>query len=117
MNQTRIYEQDTKQLYLDQITDLLNKEGEEVLRIGSGTIAVPVVFPDGEERYVKIVVSIPKIDFDGHLDAMDYEQNQAKKQEKKEAARKKKEEKMARDKAAREEKRKQKEARKQEAEV
>lgn len=117
MNQTRIYEQDTKELYLDQITSMLCGEGEEVLRTGSCTIAIPVVFPDGEERYVKIVVSIPKIDFEGHLDAMDYEQNQAKKLEKKELARKKKEEKVARDKAAREEKRKQKEARKQEAEV
>lgn len=108
MNKIRTYEQDTKQLYLEQIMELFNQNDEEVLVIGSGSIAIPVVFPNGDERYVKVTVAMPKLDYDGHLEALDYSQKIEEKARKAEQKRIEKEKKIAQDKALREKKKQQK---------
>ena len=87
--------------YLEKIIEGFSEE--EILRVGSNEIAIPVVDSEGNEDYIVIVVKIPtgsRLDgepYDGHAAAEDY----AMKQEEK--ARKAKAEK---DKAKREAKKK-----------
>ena len=99
---------------LEAITSSLTESGEEVLKIASGTICYPTVDAEGNEKWVKIVVSVPQGDrsgeeFDGYTESEAYLENEQKKAEKAEEARKKKEEKIAKDKALREKKRAEKE--------
>lgn len=52
---------------LRQLNELLLANGEEVLQIASGTICYPVVDYEGNEKFLKIVVSVPTADdFDGY---------------------------------------------------
>lgn len=100
--------------YLTKITDFLTAEGEEILMIKSNQFCFPVVDENGNEEYIKIVVSVPTgskdkssgatIPFDGYGEALGYEVEQKQKKEKAEAAAKKKAEKIKRDKIAREKK-------------
>lgn len=60
------------------ISELLSQAGEEVLMIDSHTISIPTVDSEGEDQYLKIVVSVPAGTrdgevFDGHALAKEYE--------------------------------------------
>ena len=51
--------------YIDIITNLLSGSGEEVLRVKSNEIAIPVVDRDGEDNYVVITIKVPTGSRDG----------------------------------------------------
>ena len=52
---------------LRKIKDLLVTNNEQVLTIASNTICYPVVDSEGNEKFLKIVVSVPTAeDFDGY---------------------------------------------------
>ena len=69
---------------------LLMKIGEEILDIASNAIAFPVIDKAGNEKFIKITISVPKGDrdgtpYDGYAEAADYQfkQEQIKVKEKK----------------------------------
>ena len=51
--------EEVKMEFLSSIIDFFESEEEEVIRIKSNEIAIPVVDKEGNEDFVKIVVSIP----------------------------------------------------------
>ena len=53
--------------WFENLAAMLAAHGEEVLVIKNGEIAIPVVDSEGEEQFVKFVVSIPTGDRDGNI--------------------------------------------------
>lgn len=97
--------------FLDRIVDFLSSEDggeEEVLRVKSNEIAIPVVDSEGNERWIVITIKVPTGErggdgYDGYSMAEDYQMKQEAKAEKKaekeakaEADRKKREAEKAR---------------------
>ena len=71
-----------RNLYLDKITKFLDGEGEEILVIKTNQFCFPVVDDEGNELFIKVVVSVPNgskdkngvtIPFDGYGEAIGYE--------------------------------------------
>jgi hypothetical protein len=92
--------------YIDIITKLLGDSGEEVLRVKSNEIAIPVVDRDGEDNYVVITIKVPTGSrdgdpYDGYGEAESYALNCKQKAEKAAADAEKKAKKIARDEAMR----------------
>lgn len=64
--------------YLDMLIELLTSNNEEVLRVKSNEIAIPVVGCEGNEDYIVITVKVPTgankgmEPYDGHAEAEDY---------------------------------------------
>ena len=59
------------------LTELLESQDEEVLRVKSNEIAIPFVTDDGEEGYYVVTVKIPTgsrdgSEYDGYLEAEDF---------------------------------------------
>ena len=83
---------------------------EEVLRVKSNEIAIPVIDANDEEKFVVITVKVPtgadkgKEPYDGYAEADDYAHKLAEKKIKAEKKRAEKEKKIAHDKKMREEK-------------
>lgn len=82
-----------REYYLDKIVKYFqDSTDEEILRTGSGEIALPCVDADGNERYVQIKVVIPNgsrdgDSFDGYALAEEYklkQESKARSREKKE---------------------------------
>ena len=95
--------------YVDAVMKMLADGGEEVLRVGSNEIAIPVVDAEGEDNYVVFVVKVPSGSRDGDAYdayglAQEYTMKQAEKKEKAEKAAKEKAAKIARDQKMREQK-------------
>ena len=102
-------DEEIKVRFLEGVTEHLSNVGEEVLRVGSNEIALPVVDTEGEERWLVLTFKVPTGTregdaYDGYSMAEDYAMNQAKKAEKAKA----KAEKAEKDKAKREAKAKEK---------
>ena len=92
--------------YLDLITALLTGAEEEVLRVKSNEIAIPVVDRDGEDNYVVITIKVPTGSrdgdpYDGYGEAESYSLSVKQKAEKAEKAAIEKAKKIERDKAYR----------------
>jgi hypothetical protein len=99
--------------YIDIITKLLTDSGEEVLRVKSNEIAIPVVDRDGDDSYVVVTIKVPVGSrdgdpYDGYGEAESYAMNVAAKAEKAAADAEKKAKKIARDQAMRAKKAEQK---------
>jgi hypothetical protein len=99
--------------YIELLTKLLTESGEEVLRVKSNEIALPVVDRDGDDSYVVITLKVPTGSrdgdpYDGYGEAESYAMNVKQKAEKAEADAKKKAAKIARDEAMRAKKAEQK---------
>ena len=112
--------EEIKQKYFDKLTNFLSANGEDVLQIKSNEFCFPICDEEGNEEYIKIVVSIPTgkrnpdktvEPFDGYMEAEGYRIEQKAKKEKAEAVAKKKAEKIRKDTAYREKKAEQKKAR------
>lgn len=97
----------------DYLTNIINhfiNDSEEVLRVKSNEIAIPVVGCEGNEDFIVITVKVPTgankglEPYDGYELAEDYQMKIAEKERKKKETEKKKAEKIARDKAIREKK-------------
>ena len=95
--------------YLNALTAYLEKE-DEVLRVKSNEIALPVIDANEEEKFVVITVKVPtgadkgREPYDGYAEAEDYAHKLAEKKIKAEKKRAEKEKKIAHDKKMREEK-------------
>lgn len=92
--------------FLEGVTEHLSNAGEEVLRVGSNEIALPVVDAEGEERWLVLTFKVPTgsregEEYDGYSMKEDYEMKLAKKAAKAEEAAKKKAEKIKKDSASR----------------
>ena len=92
--------------YIELLTKLLTDSGEEVLRVKSNEIALPVVDRDGDDSYVVITLKVPTGSrdgdpYDGYGEAESYEMNCKAKAEKAKADAEKKAKKIARDQAYR----------------
>ena len=89
--------------FLETITNYLLSDGEEVLRVKSNEIAIPVVGCEGNEDFLVITFKVPTgadkglTPYDGYAMAEDYELNLKAKAEKAEANAKAKAKKVARD--------------------
>ena len=93
--------------YLSKVMEFFSNADEEVLRVGSAEIAIPIVDAAGNEDFIVITVKIPTGSrdgeaYDGYSMAEDYRMKQSEKAEKAKVAAEKKAEKIAKDKAARE---------------
>lgn len=96
--------------YLKRIISYFLVSDEEVLRVKSNEIAIPVVGCEGNEDFIVIIVKVPTgankglEPYDGYEMALDYEMKIKDKEEKAKKKAEEKERKIARDKAIREKK-------------
>ena len=98
-----------RQMYVDNLIEVLTAAGEEVLRVGSNVIAIPVVDASGEDSYVEFTVKVPSGSrdgdiYDGYSLAQDYQMRQEEKAEKAKKTAEEKAKKIARDAKMREQK-------------
>lgn len=107
MNMTRKQIDDALRLqYTENLIEALTATGEEVLRVGSNVIAIPVVDAAGEDSYVEFTVKVPTGSrdgdiYDGYSLAQEYEMKCKEKKEKAKKAAEEKARKIARDEAMR----------------
>ena len=98
-----------KEKYLAKVIELFASD-EEVLRVKSNEIAVPVVGTEGNEDFIVITVKVPTgankgtEPYDGYSMAEEYEMKLKEKDRKAKEAEEKKQKKIERDKAIREKK-------------
>ena len=98
-----------RETYLNEIIDYF-RDYDEVLRVKSNEIAIPVVGCEGNEDYIVITVKVPTgankgtEPYDGYELAQDYEMKLAEKKEKAKRKEKEKAKKIAKDKEIREKK-------------
>ena len=102
-------DEEIKVRFLEGVSEHLENVGEEVLRVGSNEIALPVVDSNGEERWLVLTFKVPTGSrdgdaYDGYSMKEDYEMKLAEKAAKTEA----KAAKAEKDKAKREAKAKEK---------
>ena len=96
--------------YLEVITDALLALDEDVLRVKSNEIAIPVVGCEGNEDFLVVTVKVPTGAnkgtelYDGYEMAKDYERGLEAKEEKRKAKEAEKAKKIAKDKEIREKK-------------
>ena len=105
----KVLNEEIKVRFLDGIAEHLTDVGEEVLRVGSNEIAIPVVDNENNEKWLVLTFKVPTGSrdgdaYDGYSMAEDYKM----KCEDKERKAKEKAEKAAKDKAKREAKAKEK---------
>ena len=99
-----------REKYLAEIIRNFLENDEEVLRVKSNEIAIPVVGCEGNEDFIVVTVKVPTgankgtEPYDGYELAEDYEMKIAEKERKKIEAEKKKAEKIRKDKEIREKK-------------
>jgi len=96
----------TREYYLNAVSKFLaDNMGEQVMDIASNAICFPCVIEDGDEAFIKVVISIPKGSkdepFDGFAEAEDWTFRKAEKAEKAKAKEAEKKRKIARDEKAR----------------
>ena len=105
----KVLNEEIKARFLDGVAEHLTQVGEEVLRVGSNEIALPVVDEDGNEKWLVLTFKVPTGTrqgeaYDGYEMAEDYKM----KLENKAIKEQQKAEKAAKDKAKREAKAKEK---------
>lgn len=96
-------DEEIKVRFLEGVSEHLSNVGEEVLRVGSNELALPVVDSEGEERWLVVTFKVPTGSrdgdaYDGYSMKQDYEMKLQEKAEKQAA----KDAKAAKDKAKRE---------------
>lgn len=102
-------DEEIKLRFLEGVGEHLTNAGEEVLRVSSNELALPVVDSEGEERWLVLTFKVPTGSrdgeaYDGYSMKQDYEMKLQEKADKAKA----KAEKAAKDKAKREAKAKEK---------
>lgn len=103
--------------FLNKVVDFLTTSGEEVLRVKSNEIAIPVVGCEDNEDFLVITFKVPTgankglEPYDGYAEAEDYEMKLKTKAEKAKADADKKAKKVARDAEIRKRKAEQKDGR------
>lgn len=103
-------DEEIKVRFLEGVSEHLESVGEEVLRVGSNELALPVIDADGNERWLVLTFKVPTGSRDGDAyDGYSMKEDYEMKCEDKERKAKKKADKAAKDKAKREAKSKEKE--------
>lgn len=103
----KIANEQLREGYLNAITAYLEKE-DEVLRVKSNEIAVPVIDANDEEKFIVITVKVPtgadkgREPYDGYAEAEDYAHKLREKEIKAKKKAEEKEKKIAHDKKIRE---------------
>lgn len=87
---TKVLNEEIKIRFLEGVSEHLTNVGEEVLRVGSNEIALPVVDEDGNEKWLVLTFKVPTGSrdgdaYDGYSMAEDYQMKQAAKEAKAEA--------------------------------
>ena len=105
----KVLNEEIKGRFLDGVAEHLSNAGEEVLRVGSNEIALPVLDSEDNEKWLVVTFKVPTGSrdgdaYDGYAMAQDYEMKCAERVAKAEA----KAQKAAKDKAKREAKAKEK---------
>lgn len=99
----KVLREEIKTDYIKLLTEVLLEKGEEVLRVGSNKIAMPIVDREGNEDFVTITVSIPtgstkdNEPYDGYGEAESYALKLKADEEKAKEKARKKAEKIKRD--------------------
>lgn len=99
----KILREEIKAEFVKTLTEIFIDKGEEVLRVGSNKIALPVVDREGNEDFVTITISIPtgstkdNEPYDGYGEAESYALKLKADKQKAEEKAKKKAEKIKRD--------------------
>lgn len=109
-------------VWTEKVAEWLKANGEDVLRVGSNEVAIPVVDSDGNEDFVIVTVRVPigsrdGDSYDGYSMAEDYAMKVKEKEEKKKEAEAQKQKKKEKDAKAREEKKRLKEEKKKKEEA
>lgn len=83
----KVLNEEIKARFLAGVSEHLEQVGEEVLRVGSNEIALPVVDEDGNEKWMVITFKVPTGSrdgdaYDGYSMAEDYQMKQAEKEAK-----------------------------------
>ena len=86
----KVLNEEIKVRFLEGVSEHLTNVGEEVLRVGSNEIALPVVDEDGNEKWLVLTFKVPTGSrdgdaYDGYSMAEDYQMKQAEKKAKAEA--------------------------------
>ena len=86
----KVLNEEIKVRFLDGVAEHLTQVGEEVLRVGSNEIALPVVDEDGNEKWLVLTFKVPTGSrdgdaYDGYSMKEDYEMKLAEKAAKAEA--------------------------------
>lgn len=100
----KVLREQIKAIWVERMGEYL--KDEEVLRVGSNELAIPVVDAEGNEDWLVITLKVPTGSrdgeaYDGYSMAEDYQMKCAEKQMKAEETAKKKAEKIAKDEASR----------------
>lgn len=98
-------DEEIKMRFLEGVSEHLSNVGEEVLRVGSNELALPVVDSEGEERWLVLTFKVPTGSrdgeaYDGYSMKQDYEMKLQEKAEKAEEKAKKAEKDKAKREAA-----------------
>ncbi len=80
----KVLNEEIKIRFLEGVSEHLEQVGEEVLRVGSNEIALPVVDEDGNEKWLVLTFKVPTGSrdgdaYDGYSMAEDYQMKQAEK--------------------------------------
>ena len=83
----KVLNEEIKIRFLEGVSEHLEQVGEEVLRVGSNEIALPVVDEDGNEKWLVLTFKVPTGSrdgdaYDGYSMAEDYQMKQAEKEAK-----------------------------------
>ena len=83
----KVLNEEIKIRFLEGVSEHLTNVGEEVLRVGSNEIALPVVDEDGNEKWLVLTFKVPTGSrdgdaYDGYSMAEDYQMKQAEKEAK-----------------------------------
>lgn len=103
---TKVLNEEIKIRFLEGVSEHLTNVGEEVLRVGSNEIALPVVDDDGNEKWLVLTFKVPTGSrdgdaYDGYSMAEDYAIKCKNKAETAEKKAKEKAKKIVRDEKAR----------------
>ena len=110
---TKILNDEIKTRYLEGISEHLSVCGEEVLRVGSNELAIPVLDEDNNEKWLVLTFKVPtgsrnddgtREEYDGYGEAESYELKLKEKAEKKAKAEKEKARKIAKQQKVKEQK-------------
>ena len=87
---TKVLNEEIKARFLEGVSEHLTSVGEEVLRVSSNEIALPVVDDEGNEKWLVLVFKVPTGSrdgdaYDGYSMAEDYQMKLAEKKAKAEA--------------------------------
>lgn len=90
----KVLNEEIKVRFLDGVAEHLTQAGEEVLRVGSNEIALPVLDEDGNEKWLVLVFKVPTGSrdgdaYDGYAMAEEYQMKLADRAAKAEAKAKK----------------------------